>query len=169
MTFSQALLPEFDQEMAKTRTTLERLPEDRLDWRPHPKSPTLGWLATHVAQIPGWAVMVFEKEALDIAPPTGRLPQPPEAKSRPELLELFDRNASAARAAVAGATDEDFGKPWSLLSGGRMLFTLPRLVVLRGFVMNHTIHHRAQLGLYLRLNDLPVPAIYGPSADEAAF
>ncbi len=169
MVLSAGLLPEFDQEMANTRKTLERVPEDKLAWTPHPKSMAMGRLATHVAQIPGWATMTLEKDSLDLAPQGVPVEPPQEAKSRKELLELFDKNVAGARAAIAGASDEHLGKPWTLLSGGRTILTLPRIAVLRGFVMNHGIHHRAQLGVYLRLNNLPVPALYGPSADEGGF
>jgi len=169
MPMNQALLGEFDHEMANTRKTLERVPEDKFGWKPHAKSGTMIWLAGHVAQIPGWGKETFERDSLDIAPP-GQTPAPPEPpKSRKELLELFDRCATAGRAALAKATDEQMMKPWSLLSGGETVFTMPRIAVFRSFVMNHLIHHRAQLGVYLRLNDVPIPAIYGPSADEQSF
>lgn len=169
MALSEALLPEFDQEMATTRKVLERIPESRLGWKPHAKSPTLGWLATHLAVLPMWMSTTIEKDSFDAAPEGGGTPLAPEATSRQEVLELFDKNVAAARAALAGANDEHLGKPWTLLAGGRTVFTLPRAATLRSFVISHMIHHRAQLGLYLRLNDVPVPAIYGPSADEAAF
>jgi uncharacterized damage-inducible protein DinB len=166
MTLREALLAEFDQEMAKTRRSLERVPDDRLEWRPHPKSSTLGRLATHLAEIPAWGVTALEQDSFDVAPP-GSAPHPPAfIGSHREILNLFDKNVAAARAALAGVDDGSLAKPWSLLSGGKTIFTLPRLSVLRNFVLNHTIHHRAQLGVYLRLNDLPVPALYGPSADE---
>ena len=169
MPMNQALLGEFDHEMANTRKTLERVPEDKFGWKPHPKSGTMLWLAGHVAQIPGWCKEAFTLDSLDIAPP-GQPPQQPSGpKSKKELLELFDKCVTAGRAALAKASDEDMMKPWSLLSGGKAIFTMPRVAVFRGFVMNHMIHHRAQLGVYLRLNDVPVPAIYGPSADEGSF
>jgi uncharacterized damage-inducible protein DinB len=170
MPINQALLGEFDHEMANTRKTLERVPEDKFDWKPHAKSGSMIWLAGHVANIPGWAKETVERDTLDIAP-GGQPPTPPPApKSRKELLELFDKNAAAGRAALAAANDDALWmKPWSLLSGGKTLLTMPRVAVMRGFVMNHLIHHRAQLGVYLRLNDVPVPAIYGPSADEGTF
>ena len=166
MSISEALLPEFDQEMANTRKTLERIPEDKFDWKPHEKSTPLGHLAIHLATLTGWAVETINKDSLDIAPPDGPPYELPKADSREEVLEMFDKNAAAARSAIAGASDEELSKPWSLLAGGKTLFTMPRINVMRGMVMNHTIHHRAQLGVYLRLNDVPVPGIYGPSADE---
>ena len=168
MSLSHSLLPEFDQEMANTRKTLERVPEDRFEWRSHEKSPTLGWLATHLANLPGWATVTLSQNEFDLAPPEGA-PQIPLATSREELLKSFDENVAAARAAIEGATDEQLMEKWSLLKGGKTILTLPRIAILRSVVMNHSIHHRAQLGVYLRLNDVPVPSIYGPSADENPF
>ena len=165
MGLSQALLPEFDQEMANTRKTLERVPEDKLGWKPHEKSGTMGWLANHVATLPRLAVLAIEQDSVDMA----KAPRPAPANSRRELLEAFDNYVAAARTAIAGASDERLLKPWTLLSGDRTIFTLPRIAVLRSIFMNHSIHHRAQLGVYLRLNNVSVPAIYGPSADEGAF
>jgi uncharacterized damage-inducible protein DinB len=166
MSLGQALLLEFDQEMAGVRRTLERVPEEKFDWRPHPKSGTMGWLASHLATLPMMAVRTIEKESFEIAP-GGQPPSgPPKLKTRQEVLETFDRNRDAARAAIAGASDEHLMKTWTLLFNGKTIFSLPRAAVLRGAFMNHTIHHRAQLGVYLRLNDVPVPALYGPSADE---
>lgn len=170
MGLSEALLPEFDHEMANTRKTLERVPENKLSWKPHEKSGTMGWLATHLANLPTWVVSTLDKNSLDLAPPGGTAVGPiPPARSRKEVLEMFDKNVAAARAAIAGASDAHLGKPWTLLHGGKTVFTLPRIAVLRSFIMNHSIHHRAQLGVYLRLNNVPVPAIYGPSADEGAM
>ena len=170
MALSEAMLPEFDHEMANTRRSLERMPEDRLGWRPHEKSATMGWLATHLANIPSWVTFTLDQDSLDLAPPGGSSVGPiPPANSRKEVLEMFDKNVISARAAIAGASDAHLAKPWTLLSGGKAIFTLPRTAVLRSFVMNHSIHHRAQLGVYLRLNNVPVPAIYGPSADEGSM
>ncbi|HEY7388457.1 MAG TPA: DinB family protein [Bryobacteraceae bacterium] len=169
MTISQSLLPEFDNEMANTRKTLERVPDDKFAWKPHPKSFALGPLANHVATLVGWTADTIEKESFDLAPPGGQASRPPEANNRADLLSTFDQGVAKARAAIAGASDEHLLKPWSLLNGGQVLMTMPRAVVLRNFVMNHIIHHRAQLGVYLRLNDIAVPSIYGPSADENPF
>jgi len=169
MAIGDGLLPEFDQEMANTRKTLERLPDDKLTWKPHPKSGAMGWLAGHVAQLPSWAGMAVGQDSLDLEP-EGKPPTPPSPpKSRQEILEMFDNSVAAGRAAIAGASDEHLLKPWTLLKNGQTIMTLPRVAVLRSFVLNHLIHHRAQLGVYLRLNDLPVPSIYGPSADEGSF
>jgi uncharacterized damage-inducible protein DinB len=168
MALSDALLPEFDQEMANTRKTLERVPEEKFDWRPHEKSTTLGGLTTHLANLPSWVVYGVNQDELDIAP--GGVPfRVEQVQSRAEALENFDRNVAAARAAIAGASDEHLFKNWSLLSNGQPVMTLPRVAVLRSFVLNHMIHHRAQLGVYLRLNDVPVPSLYGPSADEGSM
>jgi uncharacterized damage-inducible protein DinB len=166
MKISDALLPEFDQEMAGVRKVLARCAEDKFSFRPHPKSFTMVSLATHIVNMVGWTNDVIEKDTFDVAPP-GAPPYTEEpVKSSADLLERFDKAAAAARAALAGASDEQFLAPWSLLQGGQTLFSMPRVVCIRSFVMNHTIHHRAQLCLYLRLNDIPVPALYGPSADE---
>ena len=169
MGLSEALLPEFDQEMASTRKTLERIPEDKLGWKPHEKSMTLGRLAGHLAELPGWGGVTMQQDSFDVAPPGGRQMQPLVATSRQQVLDAFDKGIAATRAVIAEASDAELMKPWSLLSGGKTVFTLPKIAVFRSFVMNHGIHHRAQLGVYLRLNDIAVPSIYGPSADEKVF
>jgi len=169
MSISKTLLPEFDHEMANTRKTLERVPEDKFDWKPHEKSMTLGGLATHLANIPSWTKNTFEADELDLAPAGQPAPRLEQAKSTAEILEAFDKNVASARAALESATDENWQGKWSLLMGDKTIFALPRTAVMRGFIMNHLIHHRAQLGVYLRLLDVPVPSIYGPSADEGGF
>jgi uncharacterized damage-inducible protein DinB len=166
MSLSQALLPEFDQEMENTRKTLERVPEDKFDWKPHEKSTALGGLATHLANLPSWAALAINQSEFDMAPPGQGPIKVPQATSRQEVLDAFEHNRAAAREAIAAVSDEHLMGSWSLLSDGNTLMTLPRIAVLRSFVMNHMIHHRAQLGVYLRLLDVPVPSIYGPSADE---
>ena len=166
MAANEALLAEFDQEMAGARKTLERVPGDKFEWRPHEKSGTMGWLAGHLANIPTWASMTIGQDELDLAPGGESQPPPQAPANVEELLANFDKNVTEARAAIAGASDEELMKTWSLLQNGKTMLTMPKAVVLRSFVMNHLIHHRAQLGVYLRLNDLPVPSIYGPSADE---
>ncbi len=162
MALNEALLPEFDHEMQTTRRTLERVPEDKLAWKPHQKSMTMGGLATHLATITHWVDAVMGMDSFDVstAPPT------PELKSRQELLKSFDENVARARKTIAATGDAAMMTPWSLIAGGKTIFTLPRIGVLRSFVLNHLIHHRGQLSVYLRLNDIPVPSIYGPSADE---
>jgi uncharacterized damage-inducible protein DinB len=165
MSYAETILPEFEQETAKTRKVLERVPEDKLDWRPHPRSNTIGWNANHLADIPKWVEMTLTTTSLDIAP-EGKPQQSPKLKKRQEILEQFDRNVAAAKKALAAVKDADVGQGWSLLQGGKPLFTMPRSVVLRNFVLNHMIHHRAILCVYLRMNDIPVPGMFGPSGDE---
>jgi uncharacterized damage-inducible protein DinB len=166
MALVDALLPEFDHEMATTRTVLERVPEEKFDWKPHAKSFSLGALAAHVATLPTWGTETMTKSEIDV----GTTPQPPAAlPSRQEMLAAFDRCVADARAALAGRTDAELLAMWSLKRGGRTLFTMPKAAVLRSFVLNHLVHHRGQLTVYLRLLDIPVPSIYGPSADEPAF
>ena len=166
MALRDAILPEFDQEMANTRKVLERVPDDKLDWQPHPKSHTIGWNANHLANLPDWVVHTFAKPSLDIAPVGGEPYQMPKAATRAEILESFDRNVAAARKSLAAATDQEMVSPWSLLRAGKTILTMPRTAVVRSLVLNHIIHHRAILCVYLRLNDIPVPGMYGPSGDE---
>ena len=163
MSISQMLLPEFDREMVNTRKLLSCVPEDKFSWQPHAKSMTLGRLASHVAELPNWAVETINRETLELQPGM----KPWLATSQAELLERFDKNFAEARAAIAGASDADLAVDWSLIFGGHKVMTMPRVAVLRSVVMNHLIHHRAQLGVYLRLNDVPIPGMYGPSADES--
>jgi uncharacterized damage-inducible protein DinB len=169
MALRDAILPEFDHEMTNTRKTLERVPEGKPDFKPHEKSMPLGRLAGHLAEIPGWAKETVLQDSIEIGGPASAQNQSLQMTSRKQLLEEFDKRAAAGRAAIAGASDEQLMKPWSLMKDGKAVFTLPKIAVLRGFVMNHLIHHRAQLGVYLRLNNVPVPSIYGPSADEKPF
>jgi uncharacterized damage-inducible protein DinB len=167
MTISQSLLPEFDREMASTRKTLERVPEGRADFRPHPKSMSLGRLAGHVAEIPMWAVVSLTQDAFDVG---GRRPEDAFVMtSRQSILDRFDAEMTKARAALAETSDADMMKTWSLKRGDATIMAMPKVAVLRGMVMNHMIHHRAQLGVYLRMNEVPVPSIYGPSADESGM
>ncbi len=166
MSYAETLLPEFDHEMANTRKVLERLPDDRLDWQPHAKSHTIGWNANHLAELPNWLGVTLTEPSLDVAPPGAEPYKLPSLSSREAILDLFDRNVAAARKAIAEIKDEDVGRMWSLLRGGQPIFTMPRSAVVRGMVLNHLIHHRAILCVYLRLNDIPVPGMYGPSGDE---
>jgi uncharacterized damage-inducible protein DinB len=166
MPLAQALLPEFDHEMSNTRKCIERIPEDKLDWRPHPKSFDFRGLATHLANMPKWTVMTLAETSFDMQPAGEEPIQEEPIPSVAGAVEMFDTNVAAAREAIANASDEDMLATWSLLKGGEEVLTMPRVAVLRSFIMNHAIHHRAQLGVYLRLNDVPVPALYGPSADE---
>jgi uncharacterized damage-inducible protein DinB len=166
MALNEALLAEFDHEMAGTRKTLDRVPDGKFDWKPHPKSMTMRQLAVHLALFPSWATDTLEKTSFDYAPTGGKTYAPPVVNSRKELLEVFDRDLPKARERLKGATDAQLMENWSLLAGGKTIFSMPRMAVLRSMLMNHMIHHRAQLGVYLRLNDVPVPGLYGPSADE---
>lgn len=163
--YAEALLPEFDQEMANTRKVLERVPDDKFDWRAHPKSNTIGWVANHVAEIPGWVAGTLTQTAWDLAPVGGEPYKSPSFASSRAVLEFFDHNVAAAREAIAAAKDEDMGVTWTLAQGGQEIFSMPRAAMVRSFVMNHLIHHRAHLCVYLRLNDIPVPGMYGPSGD----
>jgi uncharacterized damage-inducible protein DinB len=166
MTIGQSMLPEFDQEIQNTRKTLERVPEDKWNWKPHDKSGTVGWLASHIATLPGWTTMTINTEELDYAPVGGPVYQPPKIENRKDLLAVFDKESAEARSALGAVSDPDMLKGWTLLAGGKTIFTMPRVACIRGFVMNHLIHHRAQLGVYFRLLGIPVPGLYGPSADE---
>ena len=159
----EGLLAELEQEAQTTRRVLERIPQAHLSWKPHPKSMSLVELSTHVATIPSWGVPTLNQPELDLGGQNLNTP----ASSRADLLARFDKNVADTRAALADKTDAEMMVVWSLKTNGQKLFTMPRLAVWRGFVVNHLIHHRAQLGVYLRLNDVPVPAMYGPSADEA--
>lgn len=165
MTFVESLLPEFDHEMATTRRLLERVPDDRLNWAPHAKSWTLGQLAQHVATIPLWGHVTLTQSELDITTTTAPTP----AASRQDLLVTFDGNAGRTRATLVECTEAMLLAPWTLRRGAETMFSIPKLMVWRSFVMNHLVHHRGQLALYLRMTDVPVPPIYGPSADEPAF
>ncbi len=169
MSLSAALLPEYDREMTSTRNTLERVPDGKFSWKPHEKSGTMGWLAGHLASIPSWTTITIKQDSLDLAPGGKPSEPPPIPKSTKELLESFDKSVAEGRAALSGASDEHLFKFWSLLNNGNTILSMPRIDCLRTWVMNHIIHHRAQLGVYLRLNNIPVPAIYGPSADEGSM
>jgi uncharacterized damage-inducible protein DinB len=165
MAIKDALLPEFDHEMATTRRLLERLPEGEFAWKPHEKSMTLGRLAAHIANIPYWCTVTLDTTVfeLDTLPP---VTQRPLADTRDALLKEFEAKVGAARGKLAAATDGELLTPWTLKKGGQEMFTLPRISAIRSFVMNHLIHHRGQLSVYLRMKDVPLPSIYGPTADE---
>jgi uncharacterized damage-inducible protein DinB len=166
MSYADTILPELEHEMASTRKVLERVPDDKLDWRPHAKSNTIGWNANHLADLPGWATSILTQPQFDFAPVGGKRYESPKLRTHREILDLFDRNVAAFRKAIAQVKDDEMGKMWSLLGAGKPIFTMPRSAVIRSFVLNHIIHHRAILCVYLRLNDIPVPGMYGPSGDE---
>jgi len=166
MTLADAMLPEFDQEMKATRAVLEVVPQARLDFRPHSKSSTLLELATHVAELPQWITRSFVGTELDVAPPGGEPLPPAQCNTAAEILQLFDRGAKQARATLAAARDADLPVVWTLKAGGRKVVAMPRAGMVRSFVLNHLIHHRGQLTVYLRLCDVPLPWVYGPTADK---
>jgi uncharacterized damage-inducible protein DinB len=163
MTISETLLPEFDQEMATLRKLVDRVPEDKFSWKPHEKSMSLGRLAGHVSEMPQFASFIINQEKFEIT--SGQAP-PFNPATKAELMAGLDKNVAEARAVIAGASDEHLGKAWSFLFGGNVVMELPRAAALRTVVMNHIIHHRGQLSVFLRLLNVPVPSIYGPSADE---
>jgi len=166
MKISDAFLPEFDHEVGTTRKLLERVPEDKWDWTPHEKSMKLGRLACHVAELTQFATSIAKSDSMDFAKGEYIVI---DAAGRAQLLEAFDQAAAGARAAIAGSSDEDLMKPWSLLMNGKPLMTMSKAGVLRTAMLNHLIHHRGQLSVYLRLTNTPVPSIYGPSADEGSM
>jgi uncharacterized damage-inducible protein DinB len=166
MRISDTLLPEFDQEMANTRKCLVRIPDDKFSYKPHPKSFDMGSLAMHIATMLQWGVLTLASDSFDYAPVGGEPYVAPVAKDNAELLAIFDKGASEFRAALAATENEAMMSPWSLQAGGKTMFTMPKVAVIRGMIFNHIVHHRGQLTVYLRMCDIPVPAIYGPSADE---
>jgi uncharacterized damage-inducible protein DinB len=166
MSLADLLLPEFDEEMASTRRILERIPDGKTAWQPHPRSMTLGRLATHLAEIPSWTVNSLTRDELDFAPPGGPPFQPKTLASTAEILQLFDQNVVAARKVLAAAPDAEFTKPWTFKRAGQAIWTRPKHDVFRRMGMSHLVHHRAQLGVYLRLQEVAIPGMYGPSADE---
>ena len=163
MSLAQSLLPEFIHELGNTRKTLARVPFDKGAFQPHPKSMTLLALAGHIANVPSWANFTLRTPSLDL----GTVAPNQAPASQEDMLATFDAGASSALEALAATTDEELHAPWTLSMGERVFFTMPRIAVLRSMVFNHLIHHRGQLTVYLRMNDIPVPALYGPSADEA--
>lgn len=162
MTIGQSMLPEFDYEMANTRRTLERIPEDKFDWKPDPKSFAMGVLASHIAEMTGWTKETCEQPGFDIPADM----KPFIATNRAELLEKFDDSVARSRPALENVSDPAMMEEWTLSGGGQKIFSMPRIGVLRNMILNHVIHHRAQLTVYYRLTGVPVPALYGPSADE---
>ena len=161
MAIKDALLAEYDHEMGTTRRLLDRLPDDKLAWRPHEKSMALGELASHLGNIPNWAARILNDLSFDLA----SLPHQTPKASRAEILALFDESTKTTRA-MMDKSDAEYMAPWSLKRGGQDMFSMPRIAAFRSFVLSHTIHHRGQLSVYLRLNQIPVPPIYGPTADE---
>ena len=165
MAISESLLPEIEQEAAATRRLLERVPEDKLSWKPAEKSMTLSRLATHMAELPLWGVSALTVDEFDIDPPGGEGFVPTQLQSVSEIVELFDANLLKLTDVLGSTKDEAFHEPWTFKAGGQEIFTQPRLAVVRG-TLNHIIHHRGQLTVFLRLCDVPLPGTYGPSADD---
>lgn len=157
-------LPEFDHEFAETRKALEAVPEAGLDWKPHDRSFTLHQLAGHLAEIPRWVPVTIAQDGFDLDAPYERF----EPGSKQELLNHFDEGVAEARKLIEGADGETLMQTWRMTKGGEVEIEMPKAAVLRSFIFNHNVHHRAQLGVYLRLLDVPVPGHYGPSADDVA-
>jgi uncharacterized damage-inducible protein DinB len=164
MPLIDALLPEFDREMGLTRKLLDRVPDGQFDWRPHPTSVTLGRLAEHLAEMPLWAAMTMTQSELEMT--TQRPPEYQRPATRNAVLAMFDSNLKNGRANLAGKTDGEFMAPWTLKAGGKEVFTMPKVAVMRNFVLNHMVHHRGQFSVYLRMLGVKIPSIYGPSGDE---
>ncbi len=165
MPIAATLLPEFDHEMANSRRMLEAVPAADAAWKPHPKSTALGDLAAHIATIPLWGRLTLERTELDLGIPANQTLAQSPFTTTAALVERFDRHVREARAALAGASDADMGVAWTLKNNGATILSMPRAAVLRGFVLSHMIHHRGQLSVYLRLRDVPLPSLYGPTAD----
>jgi uncharacterized damage-inducible protein DinB len=161
----QLALGDFEQEMAQTRRALERVPDDQFGFKPHPKSFSLGHLATHLSNLPFWLISILSSDEFDLAsvPPTNPDELP---KTRDAVLAKFDENVAAVRAALDAADDEALVRPWTLRKGEHVVMTVPRVAAIRSVGISHMVHHRAQLTVYFRLLDVPVPGLYGPSADE---
>jgi len=161
--FSSALIAEIEQEAATARKCLERIPAEKFDWKPHEKSMSFRTLATHVAEMFGWTPSTMQTSELDFAKIDYK---PYEPATTGDLLEYFDKNVAEAIDTLRNSDDAAYMENWTMRNGEKVYFTMPKAIVMRSFVMNHIVHHRGQLTVYLRLNDIPVPSIYGPSADE---
>jgi uncharacterized damage-inducible protein DinB len=161
-----SLLPVFDHEMAVTRRVLERVPDHALGWRPHEKSFDLGGLAIHLTVIPRWSHVILKQDAFDLS--EGLAGKPDGPASRALILETFDRHVAEARRELLECSEAELTAPWKLLRGGQLVMSLPRGVAFRSLLLHHTIHHRGQMTVYLRMQDVPVPPIYGATADEPA-
>lgn len=166
MDLTELFLGELEAEVPATRRVLERVPEGLDGWKPHEKSMALGYLSQLVATIFGWVDMTVNQDFLDFNPPDGKRYAPPSTKTNAELLAVFDDAVARARAALKSTTEAHLMTPWQMRSGGVVLSEQPRYQVIRDGVFNHMAHHRGQLTVYLRLNDKPIPSIYGPTADE---
>ena len=167
MTIAESVLPEFDREMGLTRRVLERVPEGQFAWKPHEKSTTLGRLAEHLTEMPQWLAVSITEPGIDLG--TGRPPEYKAPDTRAAVLAQFDKHVAMGRSALVGRTDAELMAPWTLKNQGKEIFTMPKAAVIRGFCLNHMIHHRGQMMVYLRLLNVAVPSVYGPSADENPF
>ncbi|MFN3160092.1 MAG: DinB family protein [Rubinisphaera brasiliensis] len=163
MSLASQFLPEFDEEMASTRRVLERLPDDKVNWKAHPRSNSIGWVAGHMSEIPGWTIDIINRDEMDAADED----QPRPDQTRQFYLELFDKNVHNAREALLNTDDAHLKQPWTFYWQKQEVFRMPRIDVLRKWVLRHIIHHRGHMCVYYRLNDIPVPGMYGPSADDA--
>lgn len=167
MAINETLLPQFDHEMQITRTCLAMVPTDKMAWKPHPKSMSMGHLASHIADMVSWTIKIIDSDEFDIAPPGGEPHKVKDAETTAELLATFDKAVAGAHSALAGVSDETLKGIWTFKYAGDVVVSMPRIANLHAFILSHIIHHRGQLSVYLRLNDIPVPSIYGPSADSA--
>ena len=163
---ASAFIAEMQQEAATARKCLERVPTDKFDWKPHERSMAFGRLAVHVAEMFGWTTAAIQQDELDFAKADYK---PAEPRNTEELVEFLDKTVAEAIDVLRNASDEQFMQPWTLRNGETVYFTMPRVAVMRSMVMNHIVHHRGQLSVYLRFNDIAVPALYGPSADEGTM
>ena len=165
--FIDVLLPEYDREIGSTRQLLERIPDAAFGWRPHDRSTAMGELAGHVADLPRWIAVVMTCQSCDLPSEGDEMRR--RGKSTAQLLSRFDANVREARAQLVGAVDRTLCEPWTLTRGKQDLFTMPKIVMMRHLVLNHLVHHRGQLTVYLQMHDIPVPALYGPSGDEGPY
>lgn len=164
MPLIDSLLPEFDREMGLTRRALERVPDGKFEWQPHPTSVTLGRLAEHLTEMPHWTTITMTQDGIETT--TERPPDYVRPATNAAVLAQFDRYLKEGRGHLVNKTDAQFNAPWTLKAGGKEVFTMPKAAVMRNFVMNHMIHHRGQLMVYVRMLGVPVPSLYGPSGDE---
>lgn len=160
---ASSFIAEFEQEAVVARKCLERVPAEKFDWKPHEKSMTFGRLASHIAEMFGWTPSTLQQPELDFSKMDYK---PLEPATTADLVEFLDKNVAEAIDVLRNTPDEVFMENWTMRNGETVYFTMPKITVMRSFVMNHIVHHRGQLSVYLRLNDIPVPALYGPSADE---
>lgn len=163
MPIAEHLVQELEYEGASTRKLLERIPKDKLGWKPHQKSMSLGELASHIAESLGWATEAIEQDVFNMDVENYR---PFKGKDLGEILSVFDENLKKALGKISGTSDERMMGTWTMKGGGKTILSMPRAAIVRTFIISHTIHHRGQLDVYLRLNDVPLPQIYGPTADE---